>query len=48
MTGQSLEDIYDAAARRHPKGFVSVESFRNILDELQANEVECGKHPLAL
>ena len=48
MTGQTFEDFYDAAAKRHPKGFVSVESFRNVLDELQVGKVESRQHPLAV
>jgi len=48
MTGQTFEDLYDAASKSHPKGFVSVESFRNVLDELGAYKVETKEHPLAV
>ena len=48
MTGETFENFYKAAADKHPKGHVSVESFRNVLDELQASDVESKKHPLAV
>ncbi|KAK6165768.1 hypothetical protein SNE40_022627 [Patella caerulea] len=48
MTGQTYEDVYNMAASRHPKGHVSVESFRNILDELQESQLQSGNHPLAI
>ncbi|KAL3855117.1 hypothetical protein ACJMK2_014346 [Sinanodonta woodiana] len=48
MTGQTMEDLYRAAAAKHPKGHVSVESFRNILDEIQAVQVAEKTHPLAV
>lgn len=37
MTGQSFEDLYSLAVSSHPKGLVSVESFRNLLDQMLAN-----------
>ena len=36
MTLDSFDQLYDTAAARHPKGQVSVESFRSILDECNA------------
>lgn len=48
MTGETFEHFYDLAAKKHPKGFVSVESFRNVLDELQATKVEIGEHAMAV
>lgn len=48
MTGETFENFYDIAAKKHPKGFVSVESFRNVLDELEATKVEIGQHALAV
>lgn len=39
MTLQQFDEIYDEAAKRHPRGVVSVESFRAILDEIRASEV---------
>ncbi|XP_064646873.1 EF-hand domain-containing family member B-like [Lineus longissimus] len=39
MTGQTFEEIWAVAASRHPKGEVSVESFRNVLDMCQANQI---------
>lgn len=46
MTLQQFDEIYDEAARRHPKGTVSVESFRSILDEIRASEVAETEHQL--
>ena len=46
MTLQNFDDIYDEAAKRHPKGLVSVESFRSVLDEIRANEVNETEHLL--
>jgi len=40
MTLQQFDDLYDEASRRHPRGDVSVESFRNVLDEIRANELK--------
>ncbi|KAL4217128.1 hypothetical protein ACF0H5_023582 [Mactra antiquata] len=48
MTGETLENFYDMAAKKHPKGYVSVESFRSILDEAMASKVEIGQHALAI
>lgn len=48
MTGETFENFYKAAADKHPKGHVSVESFRNVLDELQAYDVQTKKHPVAV
>ncbi|KAJ8320714.1 hypothetical protein KUTeg_002358 [Tegillarca granosa] len=48
MTRENLEQLYDTAAQLHPKGFVSVESFRNILDEIQADQVKSGQHPMVI
>ena len=48
MTGETFENFYKAAADKHPKGHVSVESFRNVMDELQAYAVETKKHPLTV
>ncbi|ESO84516.1 hypothetical protein LOTGIDRAFT_131996, partial [Lottia gigantea] len=48
MTGQTLEDVYNIAAASHPKGDVCVESFRNVLDDYQAFQVQSGQHPLAV
>jgi hypothetical protein len=39
MTGQTFDEIWEVAASRHPRGEVSVESFRNVLDLCQANQV---------
>ncbi|XP_067933716.1 EF-hand domain-containing family member B-like [Watersipora subatra] len=46
MTLQEFDDIYDEAAKRHPKGNVSVEAFRGILDEIRAAEVSETEHLL--
>lgn len=48
MTGETLENFYDMAAKKHPKGYVSVESFRGILDEEMATKVKIGQHALAV
>lgn len=48
MTGENVEALYQTAARQHPKGHVSVESFRGVLDDTLANKVLEGKHPLAI
>merc|ERR1712087_844220 len=39
MTGETLETIYRNVAAEHPKGHVSVESFRGALDEVQAAKI---------
>ena len=48
MTGETFENFYKAAADKHPKGHVSVESFRSVLDELQAHDVQTKKHALSV
>ncbi|XP_060065621.1 EF-hand domain-containing family member B-like [Ylistrum balloti] len=48
MTGENVETLYQTAAKQHPKGHVSVESFRGVLDDVLANQVLEGKHPLAI
>jgi len=48
MTGETFENFYNTAAAKHPKRFVSVESFRSVLDDLQATRVRSGQHPLAV
>lgn len=48
MTGETLETLYKQVASEHPKGHVSVESFRNILDEILAAKVQAGDHPMAV
>ncbi|XP_074654131.1 EF-hand domain-containing family member B-like [Tubulanus polymorphus] len=40
MTGEVFDQLWKTAEKRHPKGYVSVELFRNVLDELQASQVE--------
>ncbi len=40
MTLDDFDAAYGMAAARHPKGHVSTESFRNILDESQALELQ--------
>ena len=37
MTIDAFDQIYDRAASIHPRGLVSVEGFRNILDLMQAD-----------
>ena len=46
MTLQQFDEIYEEAAKRHPKGHVSVESFRGVLDEIRASEVVDTEHLL--
>ncbi|KAK7111234.1 EF-hand domain-containing family member B-like [Littorina saxatilis] len=48
MTGETLEAIYRSVASQHPKGHVSVESFRNALDEVQAAQIAMNDHPMAV
>ena len=48
MTGNVFEQVYDNAAKQHPKGDVSVESFRAVLDDIQAHQIVTGKHPMAV
>ena len=40
MTAETFDKIFAEAAARHPQGKVSVESFRNILDEIQAEVIK--------
>lgn len=40
MTLDTFDTIYNQAAQRHPKGEVSVESFRGVLDEIQAAQLQ--------
>lgn len=40
MDYSMFDNLYGIAAARHPKGLVSVESFRNVLDECQAAVVQ--------
>ena len=40
MKPETFEELYQVASSRHPKGEVSVESFRNVLDECQAVSLE--------
>jgi len=48
MTGEEMEKCYNAAKDRHPAGFVSVEAFRGILDDVQMTQIRSGIHPMAL
>ncbi|CAG5126009.1 unnamed protein product, partial [Candidula unifasciata] len=48
MTGEEMEKAYKKAASSHPKGFVSVESFKNVLDDVQVSQIRAGIHPVAL
>lgn len=48
MTGETLETLYRQVASEHPKGHVSVESFRSALDEILAAQVQSGQHPMAV
>jgi hypothetical protein len=48
MTGENFEELYKTAASRHPKGHVSVESFRSVLDDIQAQKIASKEHPLAV
>lgn len=48
MTGEMFTQVYNTAANQHPKGHVSVESFRGVLDDIQAHQVMTGKHPMAV
>ena len=36
----TFENLYQLAASRHPRGFVSVEGFRNVLDAAQATQLK--------
>lgn len=48
MTGDTLESLYRKASSEHPKGHVSVEAFRNVMDEILAQQVKSGEHPMAV
>ncbi|CAL1536314.1 unnamed protein product [Lymnaea stagnalis] len=48
MTGEDMDKAYKMAAQGHPKGHVSVESFRNLLDDIQVQQIKAGVHPMAL
>ncbi|XP_059165045.1 EF-hand domain-containing family member B-like [Physella acuta] len=48
LTGEELDKVYKMASQTHPKGHVSVESFRNILDEIQVRQIRAGIHPVSL
>ncbi|KAK3083356.1 hypothetical protein FSP39_020708 [Pinctada imbricata] len=48
ITGEDFEQLYNTAASQHPKGHVSVESFRGVLDDAQAKKVMTGQHALAV
>lgn len=48
LTGEQLEAAYNSAKAKHPAGFVSVEAFRNVLDEALLAQVQSGRHPAAL
>lgn len=48
LTGETFENLYQSAAKLHPKGFVSVEAFRAVLDDLQATKIQLCQHPLAV
>ncbi|XP_013406172.1 EF-hand domain-containing family member B-like [Lingula anatina] len=40
MTLDTFDDLWKMASQRHPKGHVSVESFRGVLDEIQAAQLQ--------
>ena len=43
MTRETFDDVYKTAATLSDQGLVSIESFRNVLDEAQAiNLKSCG------
>ncbi|XP_005099769.1 EF-hand domain-containing family member B [Aplysia californica] len=48
MTREEMENAYRVASANHPCGFVSVEAFRNVLDEIQMQQIRAGAHPMAL
>ncbi|XP_041374542.1 EF-hand domain-containing family member B-like [Gigantopelta aegis] len=48
MTGETLHKLYKYTAENHPKGDVSVESFRTTLDQLDARDIVTGKHKMAV
>jgi len=39
MTTDVFEKIWETASTRHPNGLVSVESFRGIMDEVNAQKL---------
>ena len=39
MTLDTFDRAYNLAASLHPKGHVSVETFRNVLDSAQAHQI---------
>lgn len=39
MTSDVFEKIWEQASTRHPSGLVSVESFRGIMDEVNAQKL---------
>lgn len=48
MTGEMFEQVYNTAANQNPKGHVSVESMRGVIDDIQAHQVMTGQHPMAV
>ncbi|XP_038653772.1 EF-hand domain-containing family member B isoform X1 [Scyliorhinus canicula] len=38
MSNETFEEVWKQAAMKHPKGEVSVETFRNVLDEIQTSQ----------
>ncbi|VDI52397.1 Hypothetical predicted protein [Mytilus galloprovincialis] len=48
MTGEMFEQVYNTAAKQNPKGHVSVESIRGVIDDIQAHQVMTGQHPMAV
>lgn len=48
MTGEEMETAFKMASDCHPKGHVSVEGFRNVLDEIQVQRIKAGEHPMSL
>jgi hypothetical protein len=44
MEDETFDRLYDNAANRHPKGHVSVEAMRNVLDEAQAIHMQLLKY----
>lgn len=48
MTGDIFETLYKEIASQHPKGHVSVEAFRNALDEFVTAQIVNDVHPLSV
>ncbi|XP_071100743.1 EF-hand domain-containing family member B-like [Haliotis cracherodii] len=48
MPGETFESVWRCAADRHPKGHVSLEAFRNVLDDIQAEDIKFENHPMAV